>query len=301
MPARSENLLFTVDQIESDIDEWTEDQITQELRSLIKKGQTPLAASGVYLLTPNIVAKIEHVNRRFTESTEGAALSLVFEKTTIPVPRLRQVLRPTQNHFLVAMDFVRGTVLSNAWPRLSILQKIRIAFILRRYIRQLRRKVTAGPNTPPGPATSEPAVCFAPSVFGQRNESRGPFRTADEFSAFLYELRRKAGNRVSSTWLKEGWDDTQPLVFSHLDLVPRNIILGADGRVWIIDWGFSGFYPPWFEYVAMKRQAVDERLVNDVCFKYWEMFIPFICGPFFREERWYYSMAPGLNVWEHAE
>ena len=42
-----------------------------------------------------------------------------------------------------------------------------------------------------------------------------------------------------------------PLVFTHLDLVPRNIMLGDDGRIWLIDFGLSGFYPEWFEYVAM--------------------------------------------------
>ena len=41
------------------------------------------------------------------------------------------------------------------------------------------------------------------------------------------------------------------LVFTHLDLNPRNVMLGDDGRLWMIDFGLSGFYPEWFEYVAM--------------------------------------------------
>ncbi|ESK84352.1 kinase-like protein [Moniliophthora roreri MCA 2997] len=281
----------------SDIDDWTDEKIMRELKSLVRNGQPALSGNRVRLLTPNTVLKLELAHGHSTQSTqsiEGTGLSLVFEKTMIPVSRLRRVLRPNMERFVVVMDFVRGTLLSDAWPTLSIFKKIRIAFILRRYIRELRQKATASPTTPPGPATSEPAICFAPSIFGSKRERRGPFQTANELSAFLYEMRRKAGKHFSSVWLKEGWDDTQPLVFSHLDLVPRNIILGTDGQVWVIDWGFSGYYPPWFEYVAMKRQARSEREIEGVSFDYWEILIPFICGPFFREERWYHSMAAGL-------
>jgi hypothetical protein len=49
----------------------------------------------------------------------------------------------------------------------------------------------------------------------------------------------------------EPFDDTRPLVFTHGDLSMRNIIFGRDGRIWLVDWDWSGFYPPWFEYVSM--------------------------------------------------
>ena len=42
-------------------------------------------------------------------------------------------------------------------------------------------------------------------------------------------------------------------VFTHLNLNPRNIILGDDGQVWLVDFGLSGFYPEWFEYTAMTQ------------------------------------------------
>jgi len=31
----------------------------------------------------------------------------------------------------------------------------------------------------------------------------------------------------------------------------RNIMLGSDGRVWLVDWEYAGFYPRWFEYAGM--------------------------------------------------
>lgn len=34
---------------------------------------------------------------------------------------------------------------------------------------------------------------------------------------------------------KQKFDDSEPLVFTHQDLNLRNIIMGDDGRLWIVD------------------------------------------------------------------
>ncbi|KZT73660.1 hypothetical protein DAEQUDRAFT_721733 [Daedalea quercina L-15889] len=54
---------------------------------------------------------------------------------------------------------------------------------------------------------------------------------------------------------------TSPLVPCHQDLNMRNIIVGDDGRLWLVGWAWSRFYPPWFEYLAMKEQAENEERV----------------------------------------
>ncbi|KAH9911868.1 uncharacterized protein B0H18DRAFT_1057612 [Fomitopsis serialis] len=65
----------------------------------------------------------------------------------------------------------------------------------------------------------------------------------------------------------------------------RNIIVGDDGRLWLVDWAWAGFYPPWFEYLAMKVQtAHEERLMNRKE-PFWTLMVPFICRPYYREER----------------
>ncbi|PYI01162.1 hypothetical protein BO78DRAFT_436455, partial [Aspergillus sclerotiicarbonarius CBS 121057] len=33
------------------------------------------------------------------------------------------------------------------------------------------------------------------------------------------------------------------LVITHQDISPRNLIIGADGKVWLISWGSAGIYP----------------------------------------------------------
>lgn len=49
------------------------------------------------------------------------------------------------------------------------------------------------------------------------------------------------------------------------------------------DWAWVGYYPPCFEYVAMKRQNEDESIsrTND---PFWNAMLPFICGPHLRQE-----------------
>ncbi|KAL4245370.1 hypothetical protein ABKN59_009481 [Abortiporus biennis] len=47
------------------------------------------------------------------------------------------------------------------------------------------------------------------------------------------------------------FDESYPLVFTHNDISMRNVILGDDGKVYLVDWAFSGFYPAWMEYAAM--------------------------------------------------
>ena len=37
------------------------------------------------------------------------------------------------------------------------------------------------------------------------------------------------------------------LVMCHLDLNLRNVVVDKDGKVWLLDWGLAGAYPPWFE------------------------------------------------------
>ena len=64
-------------------------------------------------------------------------------------------------------------------------------------------------------------------------------------------------NRRIRKWPPESswavFDSSLPLVLTHLDIHPNNIIIGDDGRVWLIDWEFAGFYPQWFEYASMRE------------------------------------------------
>jgi hypothetical protein len=89
------------------------------------------------------------------DTSEANALDLLFAETTIPVPRVRRVVK-CQWDFWIVMDYIPGPTLAHIWPALSMRRKNCVAFTLCRYVRQLRRlKVSA--TTPPGPLSTQGA------------------------------------------------------------------------------------------------------------------------------------------------
>ncbi|KIM35274.1 hypothetical protein M413DRAFT_351277 [Hebeloma cylindrosporum] len=86
------------------------------------------------------------------------------------------------------------------------------------------------------------------------------------------------------------FDDSQALVFCTQNLNPDSFIVGEDGRLWLVDWLYAGFYPPWFEFAAMRIQARCNKQ-----YSHWEAIIPFVCGWYFEQERWLYRMMASLS------
>ncbi|KIJ14976.1 hypothetical protein PAXINDRAFT_12245 [Paxillus involutus ATCC 200175] len=276
----------------SDVDQLSNEEIL-ELRT---KAPKLSRESAIFQLTPNTVAKVsQDIDEDADDASEANALDLLFAKTTIPVPRVRRVVKQKWDH-LIVMDHIKGPTLAKVWPTLSVWRKIGVAFTLRRYVRQLRR-LKAPPMTPPGPlSTQGPRTCESP-IFGQVQSHRGPFASYAELSAFFNERCKMAldADQVPENHpsRKELFDDSGPLVLTHQDLNLRNIIVGEDGRLWMIDWAWAGYYPLWFEYVATSRQAEDEEIsgTND---EFWKTLVPFICGPYFEQEKWLWRMSQGL-------
>ncbi|KAI9065498.1 hypothetical protein FKP32DRAFT_1624257 [Trametes sanguinea] len=230
------------------------------------------------------------------EVPEAIAMDLVFHHTLIPVPRVRRVIREGSDGF-IWMDCIRGRQLKFVWPTLSILGKIRVAFVLRRYIRELR-SVRHPRSAVPGPLGLAPGGRVHSSVmYGEIVPYRGPFSTYAELSAFWNERHRiahmpQAGAPEDAARVLEPFDDSQPLVLTHGDLNLRNILVGEDGRLWLIDWGDAGFYPPWFEFVTTRLQQYQSLDPGDWV---WELMIPFICDPYYKQELWYMHTRRGLN------
>jgi thiamine kinase-like enzyme len=63
------------------------------------------------------------------------------------------------------------------------------------------------------------------------------------------------------------------------------MIIGEDGKLWLVDLGYSGYYPPWFEYAAMDSAAWHDKNQLNKDYKYWDMVIPFVCGRYSEEAR----------------
>lgn len=45
------------------------------------------------------------------------------------------------------------------------------------------------------------------------------------------------------------------VVLAHQDVAPRNLILDAQGKVWLVDWGYAGVYSPGFEQAVLPAQS----------------------------------------------
>ncbi|KAI6106138.1 kinase-like domain-containing protein [Pisolithus croceorrhizus] len=277
----------------SDVDELSDDAILA-LRRTAPRLHPDYC---VFKVSPTTVAKSTDMEEDAIDCTEANAMQLVFEKTTIPVPRVHRVVKGSQD-FLIVMDYIKGQTLAQVWPTFSVWRKFSVAFTLRRYIRQLRR-LKASPTTPPGPLSAQgPQICESP-IFGQVQSRRGPFSSYSELSTFFNERCKMGldgqGAPEDHPSRKMKFDDSGPLVLTHQDINLRNIILGDDGRLWIIDWGWSGYYPPWFEFVATERQA-ELPVVSGTDDDLWKKLAPFICGPYFTQKRWLENMSLGLYV-----
>jgi len=207
-------------------------------------------------LTVNDIAKhVYELEGQFTSNScpESLALDLVRARTTIPVPRVRRCFRRRGNRFIV-MDYIEGETLDKCWARLPLWRKAIVAWKLRSYVRQLR-SIRFRSVEMPGPLGDGPQLCEGEEYFFSVKDA-GPFATYEALAEWYNGRARVTRKHAPPAMRKEviePFDDSQPLTFCHLDLGMHNIILDKVGTLWLIDWGRSGFYPPWFEFVAARR------------------------------------------------
>ncbi|KAL6303483.1 kinase-like domain-containing protein [Sparassis latifolia] len=162
-----------------------------------------------------------------------------------------------QGSIWLFMEHVEGDDLKSLWPSLSMLRRLSIAWTLRSYIRQLRAVALPDLNAPgpfdgSGKSIRCDGHCFT-------EIGAGPFASYAEMSAWFARKRwiavelewRRDRRGASSAPSKPHFDDSMPLVLVHGDISLRNVHVGKDGVIWLLDWGFAGAYPPWFEYAGI--------------------------------------------------
>ncbi|KAI0783775.1 kinase-like domain-containing protein [Abortiporus biennis] len=172
---------------------------------------------------------------------ESLNLLMVRTLTTIPVPQIRQVTMKGKTGYLV-MENIPGRTLRECWDELSIFRQFYIAWTLRGYVKQLRSIRRTVPGNLDG------SICQGVFLM---EDGAGPFWTYSEFVDW-FNHKLEVGKRFCKTNPDTPpFDKSYPLVFTHNDISMRNVILGDDGKVYLVDWAFSGFYPAWMEYAAM--------------------------------------------------
>ncbi|KAK1020676.1 hypothetical protein LTS16_026938, partial [Friedmanniomyces endolithicus] len=70
-------------------------------------------------------------------------------------------------------------------------------------------------------------------------------------------LEEYVNSRLAGTRTKISFGDL-PLVFTHGDLSPRNILFTAEG-MWFIDWEFSGYFPRTTEIAVLRQDRADSN------------------------------------------
>jgi hypothetical protein len=74
-----------------------------------------------------------------------------------------------------------------------------------------------------------------------------------------------------------------PIIFTHDDLVPPNILLspGPNPKVAsVIDWGQAGWYPTYWEYCKARWVRLDPEYFNDAIQEEWRTkYLPIVLDP----------------------
>lgn len=154
---------------------------------------------------------------------EGPIMQYVANHTSIRVPTFRRLVKFGSGCPWVVMDYVEGETLAFLWPTLHFFEKCRIFWILRGYVRQLR-KVKLPSNTPPGPfdGSGNPVWCTG---FWFPEPGAGPFPTMEALKDYFQEnlligllLDIHDGRPVTSQDKALKFDDSGPLVLTHGDI-----------------------------------------------------------------------------------
>ncbi|KZF20993.1 phosphotransferase enzyme family protein-like protein [Xylona heveae TC161] len=202
---------------------------------------------------------------------EAAAMKLVRERTTIPVPEIFNAYTDEDSgHVRIVMQFVEGDVLADVWEKFNNDQKADVIEQLRGFFSQLRNIKGSFIGSVDGTACED-------QMFTDELGAYGPYEDEAAFNdGIVTALKRSKQNAwvdlVSN--MIEGILKGHDTVMTHGDFCPRNIIVQGTRVAAVIDWEMSGFYPEYWEYVkALYRPAwesgwIKERAVDYILHPY---------------------------------
>jgi Phosphotransferase enzyme family len=166
----------------------------------------------------------------------------------IRVPKIHRVVKGVDgNRGYIIMDLVpSATTLEDLWPSLSVWAMLCFALQLRGFIKRMR-SVTS--PTLGGLVSGQCKSIFLDDYYGLP-----PHATPEVYEEFLrfwtrFQLKGVRPSRILN------WEvpHTGRLVFTHQDLAPRNVVVDENDKIWLVDWGFAGWFPAYFEYTGMQN------------------------------------------------
>lgn len=167
----------------------------------------------------------------------------------VRTPTIRRIVR-RDDVLECVQDRVDGGNLMETWGSLGWISTVGLAFQLRGMVRKMRATTspTAGSlgtgicrsfwiedrHGIPVSASARVITCVVNFWYNHKSFKREARMTPEEHAASVV-----------------GPVGVAPLVLTHHDLAPRNLMVDSSRRLWLVDWDYAGWYPPYFEYAAM--------------------------------------------------
>ncbi|KAE8350088.1 kinase-like domain-containing protein [Aspergillus coremiiformis] len=217
-----------------------------------------------------------------TRPCEANILKLVSEageregSQTIPVPTVHRVFNiETADGFygckcLILMDFVDGISLEQCWGDMSHPERVDVVSQVASIINTLRSIPLSQQQQQPGPVGCQ---CCVARGYWFTDIGAGPLGSKERIESW-FNRRLEISQKFHQA------PETVPLfhfdkvVLTHLDIAPRNLILGPDGKVWLIDWGDAGIYPDGFEVASLKARRFEAPEYTDMLLEMLSKMLP---------------------------
>lgn len=221
--------------------------VTNTMRSTSDK------SLGILVVGDSSVCKVSRDERGVCKSgsrvlgEEGRALQFA-HSLHLPVPEVHE-LRSLDKGTSILMEFVDGECLEEAWPSMDSKQKQSIAEQIRDIITTMRQAT---------PTQDTIGACGGPARDCRQFSDYygGPFNNEADFNKYVLDFLRGTPSLVQSA-LADALSVSSRIVFTHGDLVPRNIIVKGDRVQALLDWEYSGWYPEYWEYVKFFDRPTD--------------------------------------------
>lgn len=179
--------------------------------------------------------------------TLGLPVPRVYRNFTADVPQ-NEGGKPIKARFIV-MDYIPGPTVKDFLASLNAEQQQSVAGQVASMIENMQSTIL---NLPPGPVGWTGNQKFEGPWF--TDDGAGPFASLQELEDWC---NHKNDICVRYQQLEQDLPrfNSRSLVLTHQDIAPQNLILDAQGKVWLIDWQFAGIYPPGFEQAVLQVRS----------------------------------------------
>lgn len=180
---------------------------------------------------------------------------IVHEYANLPMLRLPRTVKADER--LLAADgsldrVAHGSLLEDVWSELGIEAKHDIARQLRRLVDQMRKTPQPSHHGEGRLVGSAFSSTYSLMLDKRQNGTEWVIRSAPtqrEFIAFLIKTVDSSVPEHVAASIAAQFRLSGPLVLSHSELSPQNIIVNEGKIVAIIGWDCAGWYPEWWDYV----------------------------------------------------